>query len=190
MSDKSQKKKLTILVILLALLSISMFSQLKQETPPVNVSSAKNARSQFAAKASANETLEVELLTKEHPEFSGVKRNIFQFGQGAEEEPAPNGGNPQVSAQPAVPQPPPLPQVYYLGFYFEKDTGLKMASLSANGRILVGKVGQTLAGRFQVVEIASDYVVLRLPADEGKVIRVPLGKVPPSIVQQGQEQTE
>lgn len=189
MSDKSRKKKLTILIVLLALLSISMFSQLTQERSAVAPAS-KSQRNQYAANAAAGGTLQVDLLSKQHPEFSGVKRNIFQFGRGAGEEPISNGDQPPITPVPAVPQPPPLPQVFYLGFYFEKDTGVKLAALSTNGKILVGKVGQTVAGRFHIVDIAADHVVLTLPADEGKMLRVPLGKLPPSVIEQEQGQPE
>jgi hypothetical protein len=190
MSQKSQRKQFAILAVLLGLLSFSVISQLKKDDIIIPKSSVPDRRSDYAAKATSAERLQVDLLTEEQPEFSGVKRNIFQFGGGGKPELPDNTVIPAAPPQQTVPQPPPLPQVHYLGFYYEKESGLKLAALSNNGRILVGKVGQVLGGTFQVVDIASDHVVLKLTA-EGKVLRVPLGKAPPSLIDPEQaEQSE
>ncbi len=76
-----------------------------------------------------------------------------------------------------------MPKVQYLGFYYEKETGLKMASLSNSGRVYVGRIGQVLGGKYQVQEIASDQVILKLLMEDGKFIRVPLGKTPASYIE-------
>lgn len=190
MNGKSQKKQILILIVLLALLSISLFSQLLRDNGPVVTSVDRNPRSAYAAKASASEKLDVDLLSEEQPKFSGVKRNIFQFGGGSQSDSPQNVAETDPVPLQTVPQPPPLPEVYYLGFYYEKESDLKMAALSNNGRIMVGKVGQVLGGRFEVLEIASDHVVLKLRAEDSKLLRVPLGKAPSTVIEETPERSQ
>jgi hypothetical protein len=63
-----------------------------------------------------------------------------------------------------------------------------MAALSNSGRIFVGKVGQVVGGKYEVMEIAQDYVLLKLRLQEGKVIRVPFGKAPASLMESIEDQ--
>jgi len=115
------------------------------------------------------------LLDHSVPELSGVKRNIFQFEYKAEVVEA---RPPRVQLPPPViSQPPALPNVHYLGFYLEKESGVKMASISNSGKIYVGKIGQVLGGKYELLEISPEFIRLRLVQD-GKVLRVPLGKGP------------
>ncbi|MGH9857427.1 MAG: hypothetical protein ACRD4B_06240 [Acidobacteriota bacterium] len=186
MNSKS-KKELAILTVLLGLLSISVFSQLFKGTDvPVGLRKPSTTNSRNAA---SNEVIAVDLLSNETSEFTSVKRNIFQFGSG--------GGRPEPSedteefVQPPTPvQPPvpPSPEVHYLGFYYEKESGLKMAALSNSGRIFVGKVGQVVGGKYEVLEIAQDYVLLKLRMQDGKIIRVPFGKAPASFIEPIEDQ--
>src|SRR5687767_6811255 len=144
MSRKSQKKQFAFLAVLVGLLSFSLFSEFSKESTVIPKSNPRDRRSEYAAKATSAERLQVDLLSEEQPEFSGVKRNIFQFGRGGNPELPDDTAIPAAPPEQIVPQPPPLPQVHYLGFYFEKESGLKLAALSSNGRILVGKVGQVV----------------------------------------------
>ena len=171
----------------LALLSFSLFSQLfKQTDIPVSVG---KERTSINRNAGSSEVVAVELLSNENPEFTSVKRNIFQFGSGSRTPAGSDAGDssfqPPKPILPAVPQ---LPEVHYLGFYYEKDTGLKMASFSNTGRIYVGKVGQVLGGRYEIMEIAQDYVILKLRMENGRVIRVPFGRGPASMVESNEDQ--
>jgi hypothetical protein len=184
---KKSKKELAILIVLIGLLSYSVLSQFSEERPAASLTRDLKKTAGYQA---AGETVSVELLESETPEFTGVKRNIFQFGGGR----APVMENESYSSVP-VPEPevedpvPHIPQVHYLGFYYEKETGLKMASLSNSERIYVGKTGQVIGGKYRILQIASDHVILKLVQD-GRVIRVPLGKEAASILDWAEEQTE
>lgn len=173
MNHKS-KKELAILIGLLILLAISVFSQFSNRSG-VSVAQ-KSAKSDISREIDSSEVLGVDLLTVQKPEFTTVKRNIFQFRGGAQQPDSPESAIGVSPPKPVAPLPPAAPEVHYLGFYFEKETGLKMASLSNHGRVYVGKVGQVLGGKYEVLEIAADYVILRLRTQDGKVIRVPLGR--------------
>jgi len=182
MSSKS-KKELAVLFVLLGLLSISIFSQMAGSVHQ-DASRGLATRLQSARPATQpNEVVQVQLLERTIPELSGVKRNIFQFGSkaGTSQEHQPVLRIPQ--SQSLVPQSPALPSVHYLGFYFEKETSLRLASIVNGGRIYVGKVGQTLGGKYELLEIAVDHVILRL-TDDGTLLRVPLGKGASSVVNQ------
>jgi hypothetical protein len=185
MNQKS-RKELAILAVLLILLSVSVFSQFSSDQPS-NIVSTK-ARTDRRPPVAVSEVLDVNSLSAEVPEFSGVKRNIFQFGAAAAESHTPM--IPVPEAEPEVVQAPTVPQVHYLGFYYEKESGLKMAALSNSGRIYVGKVGQILGGKYEVLEIVDDHVILKVLHEEGKTIRVPLGKAPGSFIEWKKEQEE
>jgi hypothetical protein len=182
--NRKSTKELAFLIVLLVLLSVSVFSQFSNDRPSSILSSkgTSNTRGPVAA----NEVVDVDSLSGETPEFSGVKRNIFQFGAGPAEPPAPSIRVPEP--EPEVVEAPSVPAVHYLGFYYEKESGLKMAALSNSGRIYVGKVGQILGGKYEVLEIADDHVILKVLYEEGKTIRVPLGKAPGAFIEWKQEE--
>jgi len=182
------RTELAVFLVLLVLLSISVFSQFSSDNPAIV--SSRTAKYNPRGTALVNEGLDIHLLSNEVPEFSEVKRNIFQFGAGAGSAEAQPPVIRVPQTQPAVPEIPAVPEVHYLGFYLEKETGLKMASLSNSGRVYVGKVGQVLSGRYQVMEIAPDHVILKLLLQEGKIIRVPLGKSPGIFVEGYEEQEQ
>ena len=182
------RKELTILIVLLVLLSVSVFSQFSSDQPSSIISG--KTRSSSRGTVAANEVLDVDSLSNETPQFSGVKRNIFQFGAGAGSAESPTPMIPIAEAEPEVEQAPSVPEVHYLGFYLEKDSGLKMAALSNSGRIYVGKLGQILGGKYEVLKIADDHVVLKVLYQEGKIIRVPLGKAPGAFIDWKKEQEE
>ena len=187
MMNQKSRKELAFLMVLLVLLSVSVFSQFSNDRPSSILSS--KARSNPGGTVSVSEVLDVDSLSSEVPEFSGVKRNIFQFGAGvAEAPPTPMIRVPE--AEPEVVEAPSVPEVHYLGFYFEKESGLKMAALSNSGRVYVGKTGQILGGKYEVLEIADDHVILKVLYDEGKIIQVPLGKAPGSFIEWKKEQEE
>jgi hypothetical protein len=189
MNSKS-KKQMAVLIILLGLLSFSIFSQITggdhQPTPQDPVA-AKPVKLQSSP--TSTEVLQVHLLETKVPELSGVKRNIFQF----EGKDVVSPERPPVlkipQSQALIPIPPALPNVQYLGFYFEPDTGLKLASISNSGKVYVGKVGQILGGKYELLEIAADHIILRLTED-GKVLRVPLGKGAPNVMNSAELEQE
>jgi hypothetical protein len=178
MSTKSKKELIVLAVVLLAL-SVSIYSQMSGSTPPAYNSTVKTERVRQRSAESASEVLKMQALEDTAPNLSGVKRNIFQFGSRPIIESAPKPvlrvPSPPTETAPAI------PDVHYLGFYFEKETGLMLASIVNGGKIYVGKVGQILGGKYEVLEIASDHVMLRLTED-GKVLRVPIGRGPANIV--------
>jgi len=185
MNQKS-KKELTILIALLALLSVSVFSQFSGNQPSSVVSS--NPRLNAGERVAVQEVLNLDSLSNEVPEFSGVKRNIFQFGAVARDPNPPIIAVPEVEPEEA--EVPAFPEVHYLGFYYEKESGLKMAALSNSGKIYVGKIGQTLGGKYEVLDIADDHVILKVIYDEEKTIRIPLGKAPGAFIDWTKEQEE
>jgi hypothetical protein len=179
--NRKTKKELVILIAILVLFAISLYSQFSKNTNVTFRSSS--GRTVVPADASSGEQLSTELLTSETPEFTGVKRNIFQFGLERGAGPVDEDPATVMAPKPPAPLIPETPDVRYLGFYYEKDTGLKMASLSNGGKIYVGRVGQVVGGRYEVVEIASDYVILRLKAQGDKLVRVPFGRAPAIYVE-------
>jgi hypothetical protein len=185
MNSKS-KRDLIILAVLLGLLSISVFSQLFNGNDVPMIARKPNAPN--TRNVSANEVIAVDLLSNETPEFTSVKRNIFQFGSGGGgQQPSEDREEVFQPTAPVLPVVPAPPEVHYLGFYYEKESGLKMAALSNSGRIFVGKVGQVIGGKYEVLEIAQDYVLLKLPMQDGKVIRVPFGKAPASFMDSAED---
>jgi type II secretory pathway component PulC len=133
------------------------------------------------APSGGTEVVQVQLLKHSSPPMPRVKRNIFQFGGKTEPEQLQTPVLRIPQSQPSMASPEELPDVHYLGFYLEKQTGLMLASIVNGGRVYVGKVGQTLGGKYELLEITADHVILRLKGDE-RVLRVPLGKGPANVV--------
>ncbi len=177
--NKKSRKELAILIALLALLAISFYSQRATDQTGEKILATTVKQSADPA-VTAGELLQVRLLDRKVPELSGVKRNIFQFGQGKPVEE--DSGEFDLAPEPVTPLVPVVPDIRYLGFYSETETGLQLASVSNSGRIYVGKVGQVLGGRYKVLRIAADHVILQLVQEEGKALRVPLGKRPATFI--------
>ena len=180
MSTKT-KKEIAVLLVLLGLMAISVISQRTGGVAPEATRGSLLTRHPNVVTTQPNEVVQLQLLETTISELTGVKRNIFQFGSitGATQDHRLTLPIPQ--SVPIVQEPSALPDVHYLGFYFEKETGLRLASIANGGRIYVGKVGQTLGGKYELLEIAMDHVVLRL-TDDGKLLSVPLGKGTPNVV--------
>jgi hypothetical protein len=161
---------------------------------------AKGARKGAAApKAEAREgALNLALLDRELPRFSGYKRNIFSPIFRDEVKPPPFKPLPPppkplkapvpapapapVPAPPAPPPPSPeelarqaaeaeLSRFTFLGFL--KKDGQKTVFLSKNNEIFLAKKGSTLAGRFQISELTDDAITIRATAG-GKELVIPL----------------
>src|SRR5215470_14662492 len=91
------KKQLIVLAVLLILLSVSIYSQMNNSTPPAKVTSLPARSHSKPPFRHQPEVLDVQILESSAPDLSGVKRNIFQFGSQmiAQEKPTPVLHTPQ-----------------------------------------------------------------------------------------------
>src|SRR3990172_11395611 len=165
----SKQTQTIVLVALLALLAVSM-----------TISFSSNRRVRTAAGSPENnlarigdqdEVPKLALLHQTPAEPEEIERNIFEFEQ--ERTPQNPVAVPQTAAPPELPQ---FPDVRYLGLYEEKGASkVRLAAVSNGGKIYVGGVGQILGGKYQVVEIDDEFLVLRVLAD-GRMVQLPLAR--------------
>jgi hypothetical protein len=141
-------------------------------------------RPRFAPDASAegldpmsvDPTLRTDLLASVRAvEFSGVSRNIFQFGERKRVAPPPDPkavaqaqqrlealSKPAPPAAPAAPQTPKAPpiQFKYYGFANQPDDPIKRAFLLDGEDILIGVEGQVFKNRYKIVRIGVNSIVM------------------------------
>lgn len=125
---------------------------------------------------SVDPTLRTDLLAKVRAvEFSGVSRNIFQFGERKRVAPPPDPkavaqaqqrlealSKPAPPPAPAAPQTPKAPpiQFKYYGFANQPDDPIKRAFLLDGEDILIGVEGQVFKNRYKIVRIGVNSIVM------------------------------
>ena len=170
----SEKKKMHILLGLLALLCLSAFLNFSRTPISGHPTPRASVRPRLVAQEKSEELPAVSMLEKNPRAIDKIKRNIFQFGaEQMEEEQQEPIAQAEQNSQTA---PPALPDVRYLGFYSEKNQSrIRLGAISNGGQIYVGGVGDILASRYQILQLRSDFVVLKL-LQENKILQIPLGK--------------
>jgi hypothetical protein len=179
--SSSDKKKIPILLGLLALLFLSAFFNFSRSPNPAPV--PVNQRRLSPDFLQAREPLpSLDLLNKNPRESGEVQRNLFQFGEeGHIQQDDADEQEEAEETQPAVQSAPALPDVRYLGFYQEKShSNVRLGAISNGGRIFVGGVGEVLASKYQILQIQQDSIVLRI-LPENKIMRFALGKNTPPV---------
>ena len=171
MNNKS-KKEMAALIGLLILLSISIFSQLsRQNAAPVSIGRERTA---INRNAGSNEVVAVDLLLNEPLNLRASNEIFFNSGSGDRDCPVPQGDDrpfqPPKQFLPAASQ---LPDVHYLGFHSSRDRKWPRFRIWSN--FMSGKLARDSVGNMKLWEIAQDYVILKLPLEGGKMIRVPFG---------------
>jgi hypothetical protein len=155
------------------LLAVSIFYNFFWEDIPrqVKVVLPKTEKIKVAAK---DEVLLTGLLGQDAPEFSSIQRNVFEF----------NGSDPMIAAEmpPApmeaevIPETQELPDVRYLAYYLEKGSkNVPIGAIINGGRIYVGVEGDILAGKYKILQIDDEFILLKYLPD-GRTIRLPMGK--------------
>jgi hypothetical protein len=169
----SEKSKWNIFILLLIAIAVALIYFNEPQNRDVVTVRAKRSPQPVARKA--EDLPLVDLLNYSAPFFTDVKRNVFQFR--AEE-------TSQMEASNTVPSPEtqvlgavaPLPDVRYLGLYKEKENAnVQIAAISNGGQIYVGSVGDTLAGKYEILGIEDEFLVLKILATN-KIMRFHLGK--------------
>jgi hypothetical protein len=164
-------------------------SQAITQSPRAPAKAVTRARGQgfrprFAPDASAegldpmsvDPTLRTDLLASVRAvEFSGVSRNIFQFGERKRVAPPPDPkavaqaqqrlealSKPAPPPAPAAPQTPKAPpiQFKYYGFANQPDDPIKRAFLLDGEDILIGVEGQVFKNRYKIVRIGVNSIVM------------------------------
>lgn len=181
--------KMWLLLVLLVLLAVSIFySATWRESIPIQ-SKIKIPTSKKTEVSSKDEVLETALLSRNIPEFSTIRRNIFEFDGDtppvvAEVQPESTNENEADVAETQQ-----LPDVRYLAFYLEKNSkSTPIGAIINGGRIYVGVQGDILAGKYRVLHIDDEYIVLRYLPDN-RIIRLPMGKESGVVVEENESAT-
>lgn len=121
---------------------------------------------------------ELSMLQRQPSEFNNVKRNVFKFGDGSDEE---SNQASLVETEPLIvpetePSTPTGPDVTYLGFYHEREgTERKLGAISNGGQIYVGGEGEILGGKYKVLRLEDEYMDLEyLP--EHRILHLKIGR--------------
>jgi hypothetical protein len=171
---RSLRGKVFILVAL-GLLWAVLFVTHRPGQPPARATaqaSSKPARTP-AGRSGGLPRLKLEMLALPRAPYPTDEQNIFGT------PPPPPPPRPLEAAQPASPPPPPPPdpfqelvkQFRYVGFL--RDGKAATAFIVQGQQVLTVAVGEVVAGRFQVMEVGEDFVVLASPAGD-KQARLPL----------------
>ena len=173
---------------LFLLLIVALIASIYYLSGPPNVNpSVLNVKKTLAQSSSGSEDSlpELSMLQKQPPEFNDVRRNVFKFGDGSDEEA--NQAS-LVETEPlAIPETEPStpsgPDVTYLGFYHEREGAeRKLGAISNGGQIYVGGEGDILGGKYKVLRLGDEYMDIEyLP--EHRIIHLKLGRngnAPPS----------
>lgn len=170
-----------VLLIVALIASIYYFSAPANDNPTVSNVKKTPARSDPGNEDSLPE---LSMLQQPPPEFNSVKRNVFKFGDGSDNEDQTSIVETEplipVETEPATPT---GPDVTYLGFYLEHQaTERKLGAISNGGQIYVGGEGEILGGKYKVLRLEDEYMDLEyLP--EHRIIHLKLGRngtAPPS----------
>lgn len=174
--------KTWLLIVLLLMLAGSIFYNFLPSTSPTLQTKMRIVNKNAKADRK-DEVIESALLTKETAEFSTVHRNVFEFGGSGSsnvEEPV----QAEVPDPPAVSESPQLPDVRYLAFYLEKDpNSIPVAAITNGGKVYVGIVGDVLAGKYKLMQIDDEFLLLRYLPDN-RIIRLPIGKSSGVVMEQ------
>ncbi len=142
-----------------------------------------------AAQAAEDTRVRLDLLEATAAKFSGFKRNIFKpifLGEAELKEKAakPAVKKPSKTALPAPPAPyvPPkdIARLTFLGF-LQKD-GTKRVFLSNNSEIFVVKLGDKVAGRYELVRLTNDSLTLRSSVTGDETV-IPVADSRPPVMQ-------
>lgn len=179
--SKKEKTKLQVLLAILALLCVSLLLNFTRNSTPSPSSPVIQRVSHQEQKSESPDTLPLLAeIRQPHPLFTESQRNVFEFQGDESSEPDPDSPDADTAAlndpTAAAADGPASPDVTYLGYYREKgDTPRKLAAISNGGTIYVGGVGQTLAGKYKVVSVEDELlVIVYLP--DGRTLRLPLGR--------------
>lgn len=179
--NSADKKKIPILLGLLALLFLSAFFNFSRSPNSAPVpSNQKRPSPRFVQ--TPDQLPSLDMLNKNPREVAEVQRNLFQFGEaGHFKEEDTVTEQETAETETAEQSAPALPDVRYLGFYQEKDhSKIRLGAISNGGKIFVGGVGDLLASKYQVLEVQQDSIVLRIVPDN-KIMRFALGKNTPPV---------
>ena len=172
---RSMRGKVIILVAL-GLLWAVLFVTRRPGQPPARATAqagSQPARTP-AGRSGGFPRLKLEMLTLPRAPYPTDEQNIF-----GTPPPPPPPPRPVEAARPAPPPPPPPPdpfqelvkQFRYVGFL--RDGKAATAFIVQGQEVLTVAVGEVVAGRFQVMEVDEDFVVLASPAGD-KQARLPL----------------
>jgi len=140
------------------------------------------------AAAAGDKRVRLDLLEGGAATFSGFRRNIFKPIFMGEAELAALAARPAAKKiAKAVPPPPPAPYVppkdiaklTFLGF-LQKE-GRKKVFLSNNSEIFVVKLGDSVAGRYQLVKLTDDYLTLRSTVTGDETV-IPIAESRPPVM--------
>jgi hypothetical protein len=167
--------QLFLLLVVAIIASIYYFSG-----PPKNNPSVLNVRkTPVRPDVGSEDSLpELSMLQHQLPEFNDVKRNVFEFGDGSDQET--NQASLVETAPIELPETEPAvpagPDVAYLGFYHEREgSERKLGAISNGGQIYVGGEGEILGGKYKVLRLEDEYIELEY-IPENRVIHLKIGR--------------
>jgi hypothetical protein len=173
-TERSRRRQLVILGGLLVLLIAVLVYNLNGSEPAATGSTASNPQRNRApgqAQLTPAEELEIrlELLTEEKPEPQDASRNPFRF-RPPPPPPAPKADVPPVPVEPqGPPPPPPLPPIAlkFIGVVESPRAG-KIAALSDGKNVFYGKEGDLIEGRYKIVRIGAESIVMEYHDGQGR----------------------
>ena len=167
-------------VAAVALVANQMWPHGSATTPIASSNPGRNARSTDQAIDPAELTVRLDELKAKRPDPGRVERNPFRF----QPPPAPPQSDPQPTAPintgpPPPPSPPPIPPIplKFMGTVERGD--LKLAALTdCKGFTYAGRAGETIDGRFRLVSIGVESVVMEYPNGTGRTTIRKSGECP------------
>jgi len=175
-----QKILLLVLVVVLVIVAIYAFLRLPEQKTVGKLKNVPGSPVEARKGDSVKTTLKkvnLELLDKPMPRFTGFKRNIFWLRPYETVKKLPPPPPPPPPPLPPPPPPPPasaateIAKFTFLGF-LKKDTK-KIVFLAKDNEIFVVKKGDKIANNYLVTNISDDALSINTTAGGGEII-IPL----------------
>ena len=174
-TERSRRRQLVVLGGLLVLLVAVLVYNLNGSEPAANGSTASNPQRNRApgqAQLTPAEELDIRLesLTEAKPEPQDASRNPFRFRPPPAPPPPPSSPQaalPPVSVEPQGPPPLPPIALKFIGLVESARAG-KIAALSDGKNVFYGKEGDLIEGRYKIVRIGAESIVMEYHDGQGR----------------------
>lgn len=187
-----QKAFLLILLALLVVAAVSAYLRMPRQKSVAQLKHAPGAPAAAGKAAAAqpdDRKLELDLLDRATPRFSGFKRNIFRLASLETRKqltlpppppplPPPAPAPPAAATPPPPPPAPPLAKFTFLGFLQKENR--KTIFLAKDNEIFLVKKGDRIANNYEVTNISDDVLTINSISGGGQIV-IPLVENMPLI---------
>jgi hypothetical protein len=183
-SGPSGRRPRAWLLAVLGLVAVGLVAyRMWPEEPVMQIASQPSSRQEQGGNpTAAPEDLKVRLgdLAAKRPDPGDVERNPFRFRPPpAPPPPPPQAVAPPVNLPPPTPPPPVIPPIPLKFMGTVEGPGIRLAALTdCKGFTYAGREGETIDGRYKLVRIQVETIVMEYPNGTGRTTIRKTGECP------------